>query len=511
MATPLAAASGTGSPPSTRRTGSVGSFTEADDRSEQHRRRRGRGLGPEHRGQHRLAHRPQDQAGRQDVRARRPAERSRGRRGSALGRERRRALPQLHGQHLAGRSRLGGVTRTVKLPDTHGGRCGEHATRGFPGSRSAPARYGRSTPTTRISRIDPETGRLVATIDVRRGLDHRGRRGGGLVPRAGTDRSVRRLDPRTNRVAETIPLGSHSLSGIAVGAGSVWATAQDEGLLWRIEAGPEPEHEDDRRRRRRRRTWLSATGRSGPATTSTASSRASTPRTNSVTATRAGRRSAGARGRRRVGLGQRCGRDAGRRPAGVDLHRGRLGGQEAGRPDRLRPALQGPRRRRPRGDGRRDPLRARDNGFRAGEYAVGYQSCDDSTAQSGQFEDRKCAANANAYACAERLVAVIGPWNSGCAEVEIPILNRAPGGPLALDQPFEHPPQPDPRRPAFAATPARAQGRAGGLLPHRYAQLRPGPRPRRPAGRGARDARKAARTEGRLPAPRSILRRQESR
>ena len=59
--------------------------------------------------------------------------------------------------------------------------------------------------------------------------------------------------------------------------------------------------------------------------------------------------------------------------------------------------------------GRHDRLVLRDNGFRAGEYVVGYHSCDDSTAQTGRFEDRKCAANANAYAGAERLVAVIGP------------------------------------------------------------------------------------------------------
>ena len=71
------------------------------------------------------------------------------------------------------------------------------------------------------------------------------------------------------------------------------------------------------------------------------------------------------------------------------------------------------------------------HGFMAGKYAVGYQSCDASTAQSDTFEFRKCAANANAYARATRLVAVIGPYNSQCATVEMPILNRAPGGPLA--------------------------------------------------------------------------------
>jgi branched-chain amino acid transport system substrate-binding protein len=98
-------------------------------------------------------------------------------------------------------------------------------------------------------------------------------------------------------------------------------------------------------------------------------------------------------------------------------------------------ALQGPDGAGARGVADAIGYVVRDNDFRAGEYVVGYQSCDDSTAQTGRFEDRKCAANANAYAGAERLVAVLGPWNSGCAEVEIPILNRAAGGPLALVSP----------------------------------------------------------------------------
>ena len=73
--------------------------------------------------------------------------------------------------------------------------------------------------------------------------------------------------------------------------------------------------------------------------------------------------------------------------------------------------------------------------FRAGKYTVGYRSCDDSTKQAGSYEPRRCAANANAYAGADRLVTVIGPYNSGCTQVELPILNRAPGGPLAVISP----------------------------------------------------------------------------
>ena len=75
------------------------------------------------------------------------------------------------------------------------------------------------------------------------------------------------------------------------------------------------------------------------------------------------------------------------------------------------------------------------SGFKAGDYSIGYQSCDVSTAGDGGFEFRKCASNANAYAHAEQLVAVVGTFSSFCAEVEIPILNRAPDGPLAMISP----------------------------------------------------------------------------
>jgi branched-chain amino acid transport system substrate-binding protein len=70
--------------------------------------------------------------------------------------------------------------------------------------------------------------------------------------------------------------------------------------------------------------------------------------------------------------------------------------------------------------------------FRAGKYAVAYQSCDDSTAQQGNFDFATCGANARAYARDASIVGVIGPINSGCAQAEIPILNEARGGPLAL-------------------------------------------------------------------------------
>jgi branched-chain amino acid transport system substrate-binding protein len=70
--------------------------------------------------------------------------------------------------------------------------------------------------------------------------------------------------------------------------------------------------------------------------------------------------------------------------------------------------------------------------FKAGKFTVGYQECDDSTAQTGAWDSGKCSANARAYAAEKTLVAVLGTFNSGCAKLEVPIPNRAPGGSIAM-------------------------------------------------------------------------------
>ena len=75
------------------------------------------------------------------------------------------------------------------------------------------------------------------------------------------------------------------------------------------------------------------------------------------------------------------------------------------------------------------------HGWKAGDYTLAYQSCDDSTAQAGKWDSGKCSTNANAYANNPSVVGEIGTFNSGCAEIEIPINNRAPNGPLAQISP----------------------------------------------------------------------------
>jgi branched-chain amino acid transport system substrate-binding protein len=74
-------------------------------------------------------------------------------------------------------------------------------------------------------------------------------------------------------------------------------------------------------------------------------------------------------------------------------------------------------------------------GWKAGDHNVAFQSCDDATAQAGKWDSGKCSTNAQAYAGNESVVGVIGTFNSGCAAIEIPVLNYAPGGGIAMMSP----------------------------------------------------------------------------
>ncbi|MGH2969088.1 MAG: protein kinase domain-containing protein, partial [Solirubrobacteraceae bacterium] len=126
------------------------------------------------------------------------------------------------------------VTRTVRLPAPPEG--SDTFSAGYPSIAVGAGAVWAVNPEGTVSRIDPSTGRIVATIDVEAKTIAAGKEGVWLVA---WDNRVSRIDPRANRVADSIPLGSNLLAGIAVGAGSVWATSE-EGLLWRIEPGPTP-------------------------------------------------------------------------------------------------------------------------------------------------------------------------------------------------------------------------------------------------------------------------------
>jgi branched-chain amino acid transport system substrate-binding protein len=74
-------------------------------------------------------------------------------------------------------------------------------------------------------------------------------------------------------------------------------------------------------------------------------------------------------------------------------------------------------------------------GWKAGSTTLAYQSCDDSTAQAGKWDSGKVSTNANAYAADASVIGVIGTFNSGAAQIMIPVLNRAANGPIAQISP----------------------------------------------------------------------------
>ena len=76
----------------------------------------------------------------------------------------------------------------------------------------------------------------------------------------------------------------------------------------------------------------------------------------------------------------------------------------------------------------------REREFRAGEYGVGYQACNDTIGEE-PYDEGLCRRNARAYVDVEDVVGIIGPWNSGCAEVQLPIVSRRDAGPLAMVSP----------------------------------------------------------------------------
>jgi DNA-binding SARP family transcriptional activator/ABC-type branched-subunit amino acid transport system substrate-binding protein len=285
-----------------------------------------------------------------------------------------------------------------------------------------------------VSRIDPATGALAAHVDVV--ATHAiaaGREGVWVV---GNGPTLTRIDPRTNRTGQTIELGASGLAGIAVGAGAVWAADPIDGVVWRIEPGRNP---------------VTRSIDVGPGVTGIVFVDGTVwasdfidgsvvridPGTNAVTlrtavaATPQGI----AAGAGSVWVSVAGGRNQGSLPSAACSA---IASGAQGRPDLLIASdlpLQGPQRAVTRAMADAIGFVLRQHGFRAGRYTIGYQSCDDSTAQTSAADFYKCASNAKAFAETPALVGVIGPYDSSCASVEIPITNRAASGPPALISP----------------------------------------------------------------------------
>jgi branched-chain amino acid transport system substrate-binding protein len=281
-----------------------------------------------------------------------------------------------------------------------------------------------------VSRIDPDTGRRVAIVPMNAGSaiaagDE------GVWALDGEGPRVLEIDPRTNEVGQTIELGADDLTGLTVGDGSVWATDLDTGSLWRIDPGPDPIT----------RTidvgfGVTAVAYGGGAVWVTNFVRDEVVRVDARTNTVTARIPLGGTPPSVAATDETAWVSIAGAPRGETLPASACGPIEDGsaRPDVLIASdlpLQAGDLLPVIADAIRFVLEQRD--FRAGEHTVGYQSCDNSTAQT-DVDFIKCASNAKAYAATTRVVGVIGPFNSDCAAVQIPVTNRAEG-PLAMISP----------------------------------------------------------------------------
>jgi branched-chain amino acid transport system substrate-binding protein len=296
-----------------------------------------------------------------------------------------------------------------------------------------------------VFRVDPRSATIAATVRsisadaIAAGPDEVwALEQGGMLARIGT---------RTNRVEQRVPIAATGLDSLAVGFGSVWAVDPYDGTLWRVDA----------RRRPVERTIPVGVGASDVAVGSGAVWVANAlrgtvsridPRSNRVVATidvgNTPRHLA-------VGGGSVWVTVAGA-PASSTPASGTLAGGSAlpatscgrviyggpGHPDRLIVSdmpLRGGSRLATTQLAAAIEYELRARGFRAGRFHVGYQSCDDSTAQTGIFDSQKCAANAHLFAANRAVIGEVGPFNSGCALAQIPVLGRAPEGPVAMVSP----------------------------------------------------------------------------
>jgi YVTN family beta-propeller protein len=291
-------------------------------------------------------------------------------------------------------------------------------------------------PDASVSRVDPradEVSTVVRRLDA--GAVAAGDEG---VWALGLDSSLARIDPETASVDRRVRVAANTLSAIAIGAGAVWAAAPYDGTVWRVD--PEP--------RLVQRTIDVGTGvtdvayglgsvwalnslrgtvsRIDPATNRVVARVAlgNTPREIAVGAGAVWVTIAGAAGAPLAAAGE-APEGGPALPAGTC---GKVFYGGSGVPDRLivsdLPL---------RGGGALPTLQmseaiaavVRQRGFHAGRLRIGYQSCDDSTAQAGIFDPEKCVANAKLYADTPEVIGVIGPYNSGCTVGQLPIANRA--------------------------------------------------------------------------------------
>ena len=293
-----------------------------------------------------------------------------------------------------------------------------------------------------ISRVDRDTGERIAT---QRAFPADAiAASGNEVWAMQSSGTVAQLDPQTGAIRRRVKLPATALDALAVGEGAVWASADADGDLWRIDTvnGGRPSSVPVGEGAGAvavgaGKVWVANPLRGTIVQVS--------PGSNAVERTIpvGGTPRALAVGEGKVWVAVTA--DGGTVAASSGHEQGLpasfcdkvfYGGE--GSPDFLIAsdlALQG--------DGRLANVQmaqaiafvVRTRGFKAGSHHIGYQSCDDSIARTGIFDLDKCAANARAYSANPKVIGVVGTFNSPCALEEVPILNRAPGRGLAMISP----------------------------------------------------------------------------
>jgi ABC-type branched-subunit amino acid transport system substrate-binding protein len=326
--------------------------------------------------------------------------------------------------------RTGEATKVVRLPEDEFQGDIPFQSLGYPQVAVGAGAVWAINEDRRVWRIDSETGDPVAKIDVDATTIAAGKEGVWFV-RGDETKAVTRIDPRTNRPAQTIKLGTQRLSAIAVGGGRVWASAEGDGVVWRIDPGRDPVT-------RTIDVGVGVTflafggGAIWTANYSDGTVSRIDAKTNDVESTPVGAVQSIAADERTAWVSTAGATSADGLPQACD--RLTSGGRE---PDVLVAAdlplskEVGPG---PPGTAAAIEQVLKQHGFRAGAHRIGYSLCDSSSAHMW-LDRRACARNANAYGQAEKLVAVIGTYFSDCAMVELPILNRAPGGAVAMISP----------------------------------------------------------------------------
>jgi len=282
-----------------------------------------------------------------------------------------------------------------------------------------------------VSRIDPRTDRVTQTI---RGLAATAIATGDAGTWALTaDGTVARIASRGNRFVDRTRIGASAVASIAVGAEAVWVSAPGDGTVWRLDPA-------DRPALRTIDVGAGATALAfGEDSLWVANPLRGTvsridPAQNEVTATAEldGSPRAVAVGGDTVWSAVAPGGD-GPLPsehgaAGSRVHSACeptfYGGE--GEPDALIVSdlpLQGGLRISSQQMVQAIALVVRSNGYRAGDLTIGYQSCDDSVARTGLFDEDKCAANARAYLGDPRVLGIVGTLNSPCSVAALPVLN----------------------------------------------------------------------------------------